>query len=432
MSHRIFVNTQNETYRKVVSNAQGPFMGLGIPTELSDDERGELQQQAYEVYFSAADLREKQLRTIKLQVMYCKDCIKVNPLPRCVEPGQEIILTGINFPNDVSTTLYAILWDISNNRQTLFTITVDGIQTEHGFKIDNKKVTVDSFKGYDIVLLGDIHVPNNSVSGVDTIKYPGSLITQNHSESIYPEHGILVWDVSTKSSTFVHIENAYGYGTIDIEDGKIVSNNVVSARIDEDIIKFTTKNSKVIKVKFNHMFLFDENIEGLPQISKTINKGIVYDYAKFDNVNQYRQFLIQTEDDFVNQVWIDGNKLTIVSKTDDIREDIPDYMIRFRVLELAAQWGYKGKQNGIYHYRKELKIPRFKKLNIKMISRDIIKTKMHIYAAQNNLTFVEPTDILLNNLLNSFKPSVRVVSLTLVRRYKLRWLWMKPSGLKSS
>lgn len=57
--------------------------------------------------------------------MYCKNCIQVNPLPRCVEPGQEIILTGINFPNDVSTTLYAILWDISNNRQTLFTITVD-------------------------------------------------------------------------------------------------------------------------------------------------------------------------------------------------------------------------------------------------------------------------------------------------------------------
>lgn len=58
--------------------------------------------------------------------MYCKDCIKVNPLPRCVEPSQEIILTGINFPNDVSTTLYAILWDISNNRQVMWTITTDG------------------------------------------------------------------------------------------------------------------------------------------------------------------------------------------------------------------------------------------------------------------------------------------------------------------
>jgi uncharacterized protein (DUF736 family) len=184
-----------------------------------------------------------------------------------------------------------------------------------------------------------------------------------------------------------------------------LSNNVVSARIDDDVLKFTTKNSKVIKVKFNHMFLFDENIEGLPQIQQTIKEGIVYDYAKFDNLNQYRQFLIETDEDFVNQVWIDGNKITIVSKTKDIAEDIPDYMIRFRVLDLATAWGYKGKQNGIYHYRKELKIPRFKKLNLKMNTRDIIKTKMHIYAPQSNLTFVQPTDILLDDLLNKFNPT---------------------------
>jgi len=57
--------------------------------------------------------------------MYCKDCIKVNPLPRCVEQGEEIILTGITFPNNFSSNLYAILWDISNNRQTLWTITID-------------------------------------------------------------------------------------------------------------------------------------------------------------------------------------------------------------------------------------------------------------------------------------------------------------------
>lgn len=57
--------------------------------------------------------------------MYCKNCIQVNPLPRCVEPGEEIILTGINFPNNVSSELYAILWDISNNRQVLWKITTD-------------------------------------------------------------------------------------------------------------------------------------------------------------------------------------------------------------------------------------------------------------------------------------------------------------------
>lgn len=57
--------------------------------------------------------------------MYCKNCINVNPLPRCVEPGEEIILTGISFPDNVSSELYAILWDISNNRQVLWKITTD-------------------------------------------------------------------------------------------------------------------------------------------------------------------------------------------------------------------------------------------------------------------------------------------------------------------
>ena len=57
--------------------------------------------------------------------MYCKNCIQINPLPRCVEPGEEIVLTGISFPDNVSSELYAILWDISNNRQVLWKITTD-------------------------------------------------------------------------------------------------------------------------------------------------------------------------------------------------------------------------------------------------------------------------------------------------------------------
>ena len=85
----------------------------------------------------------------------------------------------------------------------LFHGPVDRIVTEHGFVIENKKVVVDNFKGYDIVLLGDIHKPNNAVLGNEWIKYPGSLIMQNHAESVFPEHGILVWDVDTKKSKFV-------------------------------------------------------------------------------------------------------------------------------------------------------------------------------------------------------------------------------------
>lgn len=184
-----------------------------------------------------------------------------------------------------------------------------------------------------------------------------------------------------------------------------LSDNVVSARIEDDIIKFTTKNARIIKIKFNHMFLFDENIEGLPDSTVINNKGLIYDYAKFNNIHEYKKLLIQSDEDFVNQVWIDGNKITIISKTDNILEDIPDYMIKFKVLELAKNYGYKGKQNGIYHYRKELKIPRFKKLDLKMISRETYKTSLNIYQPQTNLTFIESNDKLLDELLQNFIPT---------------------------
>ena len=50
---------------------------------------------------------------------------------------------------------------------------VDKVKTEYGFQLENKNVNVDSFDGYDLVLLGDIHVPNQSLNDEGTIKYCG-------------------------------------------------------------------------------------------------------------------------------------------------------------------------------------------------------------------------------------------------------------------
>ena len=109
----------------------------------------------------------------------------------------------------------------------LYHAPVDKVKTEYGFEIENKNVNVDSFNGYDLVLLGDIHVPNQSLNSEGTIKYCGSTIMQNHSEAKYPEHGILVWDVETKESEFVPIHNDYGYITVDVESGNIVGNPTI-------------------------------------------------------------------------------------------------------------------------------------------------------------------------------------------------------------
>jgi hypothetical protein len=66
MSNRIFVNTRNDLYRRIVNNPKGFQFGLGVPTELTEDERNELQQQAYEIFFSSDDLREKRR---KIQIL---------------------------------------------------------------------------------------------------------------------------------------------------------------------------------------------------------------------------------------------------------------------------------------------------------------------------------------------------------------------------
>jgi len=137
------------------------------------------------------------------------------------------------------TFIHKSIWDTSegfpqakdykknNGRIGVFHGPVDNIETEHGFVIQNKNVKVSHFTDFDLVLLGDIHKPNNSVMGNSHIKYPGSLIVQNHGEAKYPKHGILVWDMETLQSKFIEVHNDYGYVTIDIENGKIVSDNYI-------------------------------------------------------------------------------------------------------------------------------------------------------------------------------------------------------------
>jgi len=123
---------------------------------------------------------------------------------------------------------------------------VDRVKTEHGFAISNKNVNVESFDGYDLVLLGDIHVPNQSLNDEGTIKYCGSTIMQNHSEAKYPEHGLLVWDVDTKESEFVPIHNDYGYVTVDIDNGKVIGNPNIP---NKPRMRVRVKNTTQAKLK---------------------------------------------------------------------------------------------------------------------------------------------------------------------------------------
>ena len=54
------------------------------------------------------------------------------------------------------------------------------------------------------------------------IRMPGSLIQQNHGESVIG-HGYSIWDMKTCKYQHVEIKNDYAHHTIDIEDGKLIT-----------------------------------------------------------------------------------------------------------------------------------------------------------------------------------------------------------------
>ena len=130
---------------------------------------------------------------------------------------------------------------------------VNTAKTDIGYQISNEHVTTELFAGHDITLLGDIHKPAQFLNKEQTIAYPGSLIQQNHGEAL--DHGILVWNVETRSAEFVQIENDYGYVTLETQGDKITN------------YPHRMPNKPRIRIKFN-----GTSAAGMKKLIATIRK----------------------------------------------------------------------------------------------------------------------------------------------------------------
>jgi DNA repair exonuclease SbcCD ATPase subunit/DNA repair exonuclease SbcCD nuclease subunit len=100
-------------------------------------------------------------------------------------------------------------------------------KTDIGYTITNKSITNNMFEGHDIAILGDIHLAQDLQKydpSLDNpiIRYAGSLLQQNHGEALLG-HGISLWNVKDRTYKHIEIPNDYGYFTIDIVDGKLVT-----------------------------------------------------------------------------------------------------------------------------------------------------------------------------------------------------------------
>ena len=117
---------------------------------------------------------------------------------------------------------------------------------EYKFLFNNSKFNQTNFSEYDYAMLGDLH-KFTYLNKKKTIAYPGSLIQQNHGETI-ENHGFIKWDLEKKKSKFKHIENDYGFLTITIENNKILKYDI--NKLPQNInLKIIQKNSSDILVE---------------------------------------------------------------------------------------------------------------------------------------------------------------------------------------
>jgi len=174
--------------------------------------------------------------------------------------------TGVYPFHNITFVVYSILDNQENwpkgelveeeNTICLFHGPVNDSKTDIGYTVSSNSFTTDMFDGFDMVMLGDIH--KRQTLGKSTIAYAGSMIQQNHGESL-DKHGYLLWDVESRTFEEVNIPNDYGFYTLDVDNGivPIVTNMPKKPRLrvrvsntdPSQIKKVLTKIKKQYKVQ---------------------------------------------------------------------------------------------------------------------------------------------------------------------------------------
>ena len=75
------------------------------------------------------------------------------------------------------------------------------------------------FRGYDLVLLGDVH-KHQYLNRGQTMAYPGSLISQDFGETD-DDHGWIEWDLALRKPAYHRVPNDYAHKSIDFIEGKV-------------------------------------------------------------------------------------------------------------------------------------------------------------------------------------------------------------------
>lgn len=189
-------------------------------------------------------------------------------------------------------------FDSENIKIALFHGIVDNTMNDFGYNFTNKKVTRDIFENYDIAMCGDLHRPQY-MNKEKTIAYCGSAIQQGHGE-LKTGHGMLYWDIKTKKSEFIEIPNEYGYHTVEIDDGKILTDLAEISPYPRIRIKSrNTKNSTVnnvikdLKKKYKIQELTTQKV--VDSTDEELNKIAIGDVREIEYQNKLIRDYLSTK-----------------------------------------------------------------------------------------------------------------------------------------
>jgi len=177
--------------------------------------------------------------------------------------------------------------------------------TDVGYRVDNKSLCLDLFDGLHTVLCADIHKrqtlqTRDDLNDKPIVIYPGSLIQQNYGETL-ENHGFCSWDLTNQTHKFYDIDNDYGFCTLEIMNGKLISplstltkNTRLRLKCTDTLPSEVKKILEKIQEKFNIeevCYLKDSTIE---KSRNNLNELKLEDVHNVEYQNSLiKQFLIQ-------------------------------------------------------------------------------------------------------------------------------------------
>ena len=192
-----------------------------------------------------------------------------------------------------------------------------------------------------------------------------------------------------------------------------VGDKAESIRLDEDLIKISTSNARLIRIEYDKLFIFEEEqIDNLPAPMQQGTKQ--YQIIDWFNVRSgmcHEHDKMESESDFVKVVYfypsdrIDGNHnkkdLAAISYVTEEQIDMFEYSptyVRFKVEKMMKEMGIRGTRNGknpLYPDKSDQPY-KYRSLKIESDRREIVclRREKHPDTDKHKFMHLTPEDIL--------------------------------------